>query len=553
MANDKDNQGPFDRILQSEPRKKRDPAATVIVALGIGLGLILLVLVLPPIAIFDDGGGSAISGPVITTIREDLPTPPEGFEAVSLLFDVSAEEPVRLPVRLTVNLTGPVSAEADLFFYTYQDGSWRRLGEAAVVGGGTSAQGEIPLLPSNVAVLRPAAQTRLAVGTLRAGSELDQQALSVLTELRLAGFAPVEDGRISGGPLEPPDGVTVPVTAAISALEPSESQAINTILASAELRNTHVEAITDLVTDGGFAGAHLDYSTIDRSLGEEFVELVEALSSGLRAEDRTLSLTLPLPLPEGEEWDTLGFDWWTLAPLVDSITTATDVDPDQYYARVEPAITYLVPRVGRSKLLLAIGPLSRERAVDGFASMTLTEALALAGTPALERSGPIAPDTIVQAFGQNIAPSSGASGLHWDDVSRAVTFAYTGPGGERKVWLANRFSEAFKLDLASRLGLGGVAVQEVSAEAQAANIWPAVTQYVQTGSVLLVEPNGELLEPTWMVSGGTLEASAGAQVAWRTPAEAGTYVLTLVVSDGVVRVGQELQVSVEPPQGVVVP
>ena len=553
MANDMDNKGPFDRILQSEPRKRRDPAATVIVALGIGLGLILLVLVLPPISIFDNDGGAAISGPVITTIREDLPPPPEGFEAASLLFDVSAEEPVRLPVRLTVNLTGPVSEDTELFFYTYQDDSWRRLGDAAAVGGGTSAQGEIPLLPSNVAVLRPAARTRLAVGTLSAGSELDQRALSVLTELRLAGFAPVEDGRISGGPLEPPDGVNVPVTAAISAVELSESQAVNTILASVELRNTHVQAIMELVEDGGFAGAHLDYKTIDPALGEEFVELVEALSSGLRAENRTLSLTLPLPQQQGEEWDTLGFDWWSLAPLVESITTATDVDPDQYYARVEPAISFLIPRVGKSKVLLAVGPLSRERAVDGFASMTLTEALALAGTPALEQGGPIAPDTVVQAFGQNIRPSSGASGLHWDDVSRAVTFSYMGPGGERKVWLANRFSEAFKLDLASRLSLGGVDVQEVSSEAQAANIWPAVGQYVQTGIVNLVEPNGELLEPTWMVSAGTLDASAGAQVGWRTPAEAGTYVLTLVVSDGVLRVGQELQVSVEPSQGVAVP
>ena len=76
---------------------------------------------------------------------------------------------------------------------------------------------------------------------------------------------------------------------------------------------------------------------------------------------------------------------------------------------------------------------------------------------------------------------------------------------------------------------------------------------MQTGIVNLVEPNGELLEPTWMVSAGTLDASAGAQVGWRTPAEAGTYVLTLVVSDGVLRVGQELQVSVEPSQGVAVP
>jgi hypothetical protein len=152
-------------------------------------------------------------------------------------------------------------------------------------------------------------------------------------------------------------------------------------------------------------------------------------------------------------------------------------------------------------------------------------------------------------MGQNLATESGGSGLRWDDTARAVVFSYLGPGGERTVWLANVFSEAFKLDLARRYQLGGVVVEDVSRRAEDAGIWPAVRQYAQTGEVALVKPNGSLLQPRWSVSGGALQNDTGPRVSWRAPDEAGTYTFTLIVSDGVTRVGQELRVSVEPAAG----
>ncbi|MDP3767030.1 MAG: hypothetical protein Q8S13_03365, partial [Dehalococcoidia bacterium] len=222
-------------------------------------------------------------------------------------------------------------------------------------------------------------------------------------------------------------------------------------------------------------------------------------------------------------------------------------EQDRYHARMEEALGYLVPRVGNSKLLVTVGPLSRERGVDGVRTLGLTEALALASTPVVQPEGPVPPDATVQALGQNLASETGASVLRWDETASAVVFSYTGPGGERTVWLANVFSEAFKLELASRFQLGGVAVEDVSREREDANIWPAVTQYAETGELELVIPNGDLLQPRWAASGGGLEGDVGPVVTWRAPAEAGTYTLTLIVSDGVMRVGQELRLAVEGP------
>ena len=73
-----------------------------------------------------------------------------------------------------------------------------------------------------------------------------------------------------------------------------------------------------------------------------------------------------------------------------------------------------------------------------------------------------------------------------------------------------------------------------------------VLEYAETGAVTLVKPNGALLTPRWEVSGGALESTAGPVVTWRAPDEPGTYVLTLIVSDGLTHVGQELSVPVQP-------
>jgi hypothetical protein len=424
--------------------------------------------------------------------------------------------------------------------------------DAVAVADGSAAKGDVPVLPANVAVFRAREETRLILGSLPAGAELDERALAVLTTLNPVGFVPAPDGRVAGG-LQLPAELPVPVAPTISALAPPEADALNTILASSDLRSTHVQAILAVARENKFAGIDIDYRAIDPVRRDDFVAFVQELSSRLRADSRSVSLTLPLPVRQDDEWDLRGFDWEALAPLVDAIKLAPEPDQDRYYERLEEVLGFLVPRVGGSKLILTVGPLSRERSAEGVRTLTLTQALALASTPVLEDESPVAPEAVVRAVGQNLAEEQGASGLRWDDTARAIVFTYAGLGGARTVWIANVFSEAFRLDLARRYQLGGVVVEDVSRPAGEANIWPAVQQYAQAGEVALVKPNGELLQPRWVASGGTLEGDVGPSVAWRVPAETGTYTLTLIVSDGVVRVGQRLQVAVQPPAGAVSP
>ena len=547
-----EDQGPFDRILQPEstPPPERDNTALFIVGAVVVIGVILLILVLPPISILDDGDGRSISrpgenaptGPVTTEMRDELPAPPAGFEAVSALFDLNSPSEIDQPARLTVNLTTEVGVDEPLALFTYGDEGWVRVGDAQALPQGTSAQGEVSSVPANVAVMRQAEGGSLVVhGVLPAGGTLDPQASGALTTLSLAGTGPAADGSLVGSAGVSPAAGSAAVAPLISATTETGIGAINTILASPELRDAHVQAIVDFAEDGGFAGIVLDYRTIDSALGGDFVALVQALSQALGEDGRSLGLTLPMPLRSGDGWDTAGFDWAGLAPLVESIRIAPELEQDLYYARTEEALSYLVSQAGAGKLLLTVSPLSRERAADGIRTLSLTDALALASVPGTSADGPFAPSGAVEAVGVNLA---GGSGLHWDEVARSVTFTYTGPGGQRTVWVSNLFSESFKLDLAARFGLAGVVIDDVAATADA-DIWPSVRQYAQAGGMSLVRPNGQLLQPTWSADAGTFAAVDGPTVTWTAPEEAGTYTLTLVVSDGVVRVGQELDVAVQ--------
>lgn len=534
--------GPFEHVIQAETSASRDRAATIIVAAGIVLGLFMLFLVLPPISILDNGGGNgSVSGPVTATARDEMPGVPAGYEAVSALYDLMSQEPVDRPATVGVELTSQQPLDEELFLYTYQGEVWHEVGKATVVAQGSAASGDVNPLPSNVAVFRKGSAAHSVMGSLPVNGELDQSTVSTLTTLNPQGYTANGDGSISGSLPALPDNLSVALAPTVSV---PDADALTSILSSEESRAAHIDAIVTLVNDNGYAGIDLDYRVMAAEDGDDFGTFVTSLSEQLQQANRTLMLTLPAPVTQGNDWDTGGFDWDKLAPLVDAVKVVPEGDPGTYYTVLNDALGYLVPRVGSSKLFVTVESMSREQSSEGVRSLTLTDALTLASTPAVQGDTTVDSGASVSAYGQNLSDQSGGSSLHWDDTAKAVTFTYTGGGGQRSVWLANAFSESFKLDLAQRYQLGGVAIADVSTSANDSSVTTAVSQYASTGGVQLVKPNGRLLQPHWTASGGTFQSDTGANVTWQAPDTTGDYTLTLIVSDGALRIGQELQLSV---------
>jgi spore germination protein YaaH len=355
-------------------------------------------------------------------------------------------------------------------------------------------------------------------------------------------FIPGADGALGGTPpAVPPASYTI-----VPGVVAPDPAVVEGILRSDQLRNSHASAIADKVESGNYAGISIDYRNVSPTLREQFTSFIETLSELLEERGRTLTLTLPMPARTEGEFDSGAYDWEKLGAAADWIEMAGELDQELYFQNTEAALEYVLDRVDKSKLLLTVTSMSVERGGDGLRAMPLESALALASTASVKTEAEIVAGGSVELVAQNLAQSEGASGMLWDEAARAVTFNYPGRGGKRTVWLANQFSAAFRVELAQRYGLAGVAVDNVALEDGAADVWAPIRELSDTGSIVLSKPNTDRFAPQWSAAAGTLSATSGDSVIWTAPAEPGTYEVTLTVSDGVVRVAQTFSLEVVP-------
>jgi hypothetical protein len=413
------------------------------------------------------------------------------------------------------------------------------------VSGGLAARGEVGSLPGNVVVLRRSKATLQVAGSLPAGTDLDPHAASVITVLHPIVFLPADDGSLVGLPpaVPPASYKVVPMVVAPS------PDVVDAILRSSDLTNAHASAIADQVKTGNFAGIDVDYRNVNPTLKDRFTAFVSQLAQDLHADGRTLTLTLPMPSTTDGTIDAGAYDWEQIGKLADSIELAGELDQELYFQNTQSALDYIVSKVDRSKVLLSISSLSIERGGDGLRTMPLNEALTIASQVAVKTTGDILPNADVQLEATNLAAAENASGIHWDDQARSVTFSYQGRGGKRTVWVSNQFSAAFRLALAQQYNLGGVTINDVSTQGGGADVWAPVQQLSDAGNLTLSRPNGELLSPTWSTGDGSLSPQVGDTTVWKAPAAPGSYQVVLIVGDGVVRVGQQVAVDVvAPPQ-----
>jgi hypothetical protein len=540
--------GPFDQILQTVPPERHDRSALFIIAVIAVLGIVLLILVLPPVSMLSGSGNGREPAPadrISTAPRDTLPGLPDGMEAVSRLYDVSAPPNLKGGFTITIKLTKRLPAGAAVPFYTY-DGGWKRLADGAVSQDGMAATVDLPRLPGSVAVLRRTERVRTAFATLPAANEIDPRVGGAIDTIQPMDYILSPDGRVLGETTALPADTPYRVIPVITNIDPD---AIVALLQSPESQAAHINAIMELAQRFGFAGVDLNYRQVDPAYRDTFSAFAATLAGRLHADGRTFVLSIPMPIVTGAEAETFGYDWEALGREADFIKIVPPDDQSAYRSQATAALEYVVRRVDRKKLLLGLSNIAYEKGAEGIRTMPVADALALAATVELRPSARVAPDALVTLVGANLARDAGATGLYWDDDALSVTFAYPGDSGKRTVWVFNAFSAAFRIDLARRYGLGGVWIDNAGAGSHGADIWAEVQQYIDTGSVVLAKPNPAMLAPEWRATAGSLDANTGDAVSWRAPAEPGTYDITLVVGDGVVRVGRSFPVDVERTRG----
>jgi hypothetical protein len=511
------------------------------------IGLVLLLLVVSPFSIFggddDEDSGGQTTGESIRAPVGAAPKVPEGYEALSRLFEDIKEQEGTGPFQLTFNLLQPVTDGRNIGLYTYKDGGWERLASATLVSNGSAVQGEVAEIPQNVAALRLTSSAVQVTGFLPPEATPDSTALGVLTTVNPVDFAPEPDGGLAGAARSLPqaDGSVVPT---VRASTPTHDDAVNTILASPSLQQEHITALVQLSLQPGNSGVDIDYRRVSPARKADFTAFVTVLSEQLHQANRTLSLSLPTPQKNGVSWDTGAYDWSEISARADLIKLLPVEDPQAYYKRMDEVFGYLRDKVDFKKLTLIVSRQSYERATDGLRAISLYDGLRIASAIEVRTPTQIAPNTSVVIVGRNIFQDDGASGLRWDNEAFAVSFSFPGLGGARTVWLENSLSLAFRLDMARRYGLAGVSVSDVSEDPEAAAFWEPLRTYSETGRVALAQANGVLLRPSWQIQAGASDAEAKGNIVWKAPAQPGAYEVSLIVSDGVIRAMQTVVLEV---------
>ena len=373
-------EGPFDRLVRS--RFERDPAPLIIGGTIIFLAILILILFLPPLSLLGGDGDGGPVGPlevgcgITATLSDELPDLPEGLVHLSPLYELNVpsgaeEQGCRLT---TISLDTPTQDSSNLAFYTYRDGTWVRLVAATLANDGAAAEAELGEIPDNLVVLRLAAATYLAVGSLPSGTSVDPAAEGLLSIVSPMDYAPDSDGSIVGtaSSLATDEGFDVFPT--IAALEGDAASAVNAILDDSSLTTSHIEGVVSLTETGDFQGIDIDYRQVNAQVGSEFSQFIADLAQELHKTGRKLSITLPMPSVQDGSIDTGAYDWEQLGKSADYVKILPESDQSLYRNRMFQVLRYATGIVEPGKIFLVVSPFSHEKSTEGVQALDFLQA-----------------------------------------------------------------------------------------------------------------------------------------------------------------------------------
>lgn len=535
------------------PRRKRgDDGGSADGGLFRALGALVLVaatvvaLVLPasPLRVIGRGGEEAAGQGISFRARSEVPSLPPGLSAVSHLYELSVPEGLVGSQVIEVALSARTDDAKGLGFYTFDGQAWKHVGAVTLAADGKHATGELSYLPSSVAVLRSPGSARSLGLIVEAGQAPDARLLSGAAVVAVRGASLGADAKtlsVRPGALEATARVAAgkPVYLAVGAGPDADAT-------SGQLGTDLAASIAAAAKAQGAGGVLVDLGVVPPEQRGAMSRFAAELSARLRAERLGLLIAVPAAGSDGG-----AYDWNAVLAVADGIWLAPRVAASAYYAEVEAALDGAREAgIDLARVALVVERRSQETWSTQRSALTRRDALALASTIARANESGAGGSATVTLTAPFLAGTNG--GLRWDDGVKAVMFTFTEAGATHSVWIENRFSAAFRLDLAGRYDLGGIVVDPAEGDDGSEGIAEVVSAFVQGASPRLERPFGPYLAPCWQaLGGGMIEGStcwqqdlAAPSAAWRAPRDPGSYTVRLVVSDGVTFIGQELTLRV---------
>lgn len=526
-----------------------------IVALLAALAVVVVALVIPGSPVRIIGGGSAPTGTgaegITASARDSIPALPSGFTALSKIYDVTVPANAKGPWAIEVALTDKTTDGNNLGFYAYDGSRWTRVANVKLAQDGASVSGDVTSPPGTVAVLRRSGQAKALALIVQAGDRLDARAIDATSIVAVMGASLGSDGALqaTNGALQAVASTAGKAKVYLGVSDGTETTGLVKNLASQGAMTSHAEAMAVAAKGQNAAGVFLDYRNVPGAQKDAYVAFAKVLRERLQKDQ--LGLIVGVPASAGANG---AYDWNALLGVADGVWVRGLPDPATYYDQMEQLLTSRkAGNTDLGKVSLIIDRRSTDKRAQQFTPITLRDALTVASTiDKKAEATPSAAGGTIAVRAQNLGDAQQGAGLRWDATSRSVAFAYNGGDGAHNVWIENRFSAAFRMDLASRFNLGGLVVDQAKQDDALPDIWGPVLTYVQDGAVKLERPFGPYLAPCWQAVQGAIEGtpacwsadSAPTTANWRAPKETGSYAVRLVVSDGAMFVAQEIALRV---------
>lgn len=241
-------------------------------------------------------------------------------------------------------------------------------------------------------------------------------------------------------------------------------QVVSDILKDPKTRGAASGSIVWILKEYGYDGVNVDFENIDPALRNEYVAFLAELAQKMRGSGKLLTVCVPGKTHDAPKDRWAGaFDYAKIGRIADKVVIMAydehwiggDPGPIASINWVQSVVEYATRTISPDRILLGLAaygydwPTSDGRAV-GMGRML--------GEPYLAE----------------VARSSRAA-IIWDDRAQVPYFKYWRGTQERTVYFENKYSAAFKLELARKFGLGGVAVWRLGLEDP--GLWRLLSRY----------------------------------------------------------------------------
>lgn len=387
--------------------------------------------------------------------------------------------------------SSPTPADAEpyntLDFYAWDGTKWDFM--PGVFYPDDQAEATLKTLPQAIAIVQTKATPPTISAEMAAGAAIPAAAANALVEVNPLGLSVRQDGTLTGTAVSVPSAQSYIVVPTISNFDGNvaRSDYVTNMLVNDTSRKAHVQAISDYVVQNLLPGVDINYAGLKPEVKDYFSKFVQELSTELHARGKLLTISVPLPTQvTDDDYDTGAYDWSVIGQMADGIKIPSLTSANAYKTDgpMERLLNWAIGRVSRYKIQFALDTLVQDRVANQTTSRTFEDALK-------SLVGKIKVDGLTESYAAplqdvklNVSVALGFSGFKRDDTTKAYVYAYKDEQSvDHTVYIETAESLTYKMSLAARYHLRGVAFRGLLGGGTDPTVWTAIAQYRQSASV----------------------------------------------------------------------